>query len=60
MDSSSIPWICPQSQGGAIDPAGYTDTQGRRWVTYKVDGNAVSEPAETLCQLTTTKLTWAP
>ena len=34
-------WICDISKGGAIDPAGYKGPQGKRWVTYKVDGNAI-------------------
>ncbi|KAH7363149.1 glycosyl hydrolase family 43 protein [Plectosphaerella cucumerina] len=34
------PWACHLDQGGAIDPAGFLDTStGRRYVTYKVDGN---------------------
>jgi hypothetical protein len=36
------PFACPLEQGGAIDPSGFLDTaSGRRYVTYKVDGNAV-------------------
>ena len=27
--------------GGAIDPAGFTDTDGSHWVVYKVDGNSL-------------------
>ncbi|TVY82026.1 Xylosidase/arabinosidase [Lachnellula suecica] len=30
---------CPFSGGGAIDPAGFKDTDGTRYVVYKVDGN---------------------
>jgi len=39
--TSDQPWICPTSQGGAIDPAGYTAQDGTRWVVYKVDGNSL-------------------
>ena len=32
--------VCPLSQGGAIDPAGYNDN-GQRYLIYKVDGNSL-------------------
>lgn len=35
------PIACPLSAGGAIDPAGFTDTDGTHYVVYKVDGNSV-------------------
>ncbi|KAF2861827.1 glycoside hydrolase family 43 protein [Piedraia hortae CBS 480.64] len=35
------PWVCPTDKGGAIDPSGYLDRSGSRWVVYKVDGNAI-------------------
>lgn len=36
------PLICPLAQGGAIDASGYWDSAtGRRYITYKVDGNAI-------------------
>lgn len=40
-DSLTAPWIMNVSKGGAIDPAGYLNADGTRWVVYKVDGNAV-------------------
>lgn len=40
-DSSSTPWVCPTAQGGAIDPSGYLNSDGTRWVVYKIDGNAI-------------------
>ncbi|KAI7522725.1 hypothetical protein KC316_g19151, partial [Hortaea werneckii] len=40
------PWICPTNIGGAIDPSGYVDPQNRRWVVYKVDGNAIGHGGE--------------
>jgi len=33
--------ICPLSQGGAIDPSGFQDHNGDRYITYKVDGNSI-------------------
>ncbi|KAK3070917.1 hypothetical protein LTR53_009597 [Teratosphaeriaceae sp. CCFEE 6253] len=41
VDNLDDPWICPTAIGGAIDPAGYMDSDGTRWVVYKVDGNAI-------------------
>ncbi|KAK5663009.1 hypothetical protein OQA88_6423 [Cercophora sp. LCS_1] len=36
------PFACPLEQGGAIDPSGFFDERtGRRYVVYKVDGNAI-------------------
>ncbi|KAK5107596.1 hypothetical protein LTR62_000990 [Meristemomyces frigidus] len=35
------PWICPDAQGGAIDPAGYLNSDGTRWVVYKIRGNSL-------------------
>lgn len=47
VDSSSQPFICPLSEGGAIDPAGYFDPKdGTRWITYKIDGNAIGHGGE--------------
>lgn len=37
---SDQPLICPLEQGGAIDSAVYNDN-GQRWITWKVDGNAI-------------------
>src|SRR5271163_527026 len=38
------PFACPKihTQGGAIDPDGFLDpSTGKRYVTYKVDGNSI-------------------
>lgn len=35
------PWACPLDQGGAIDASGFLDSDGSRYVTYKIDGNAI-------------------
>ncbi|KKY18167.1 hypothetical protein UCRPC4_g05117 [Phaeomoniella chlamydospora] len=38
----SSPLICPSaSVGGAIDPSGFLDTDGTRYILYKIDGNSV-------------------
>lgn len=34
------PLICPMAEGGAIDAAAYNDN-GNRYITWKVDGNAI-------------------
>lgn len=33
------PLICPAAEGGAIDPASFVDTGGRRYLLWKNDGN---------------------
>ena len=41
------PVVCPVDKGGAIDPAGFVDpASGRRYLVYKVDGNALGEGGE--------------
>ncbi|KAK7421823.1 hypothetical protein QQX98_002039 [Neonectria punicea] len=46
------PLICPREQGGAIDPAGfYDEATGRRYIVYKVDGNALGGGAPTPLRL---------
>jgi len=32
---------CPTDQGGAIDASGFHDTDGTRYVVYKIDGNSL-------------------
>ncbi|KAH9909631.1 endo-arabinase [Xylariomycetidae sp. FL2044] len=39
--AANEPFACPLDQGGAIDPSGFVDTDGRRYVLYKVDGNSL-------------------
>ena len=39
--STSI--ACPLVQGGAIDPSGFTDIDGKTYVVYKVDGNSLDK-----------------
>ena len=38
----ATPIICPLSQGGAIDPDGFRDSDGKRYIVYKVDGNSMN------------------
>ncbi|MCJ1476420.1 hypothetical protein MMC13_005086 [Lambiella insularis] len=38
---AASPLICPLSQGGAIDPDGFRDDDGSRYIVYKVDGNSL-------------------
>ncbi|GAB1314076.1 hypothetical protein MFIFM68171_04286 [Madurella fahalii] len=41
------PLACPLARGGAIDPAGFVDPpSGRRYLLYKVDGNALGGGGE--------------
>ncbi|OQO09383.1 hypothetical protein B0A48_04781 [Cryoendolithus antarcticus] len=47
VDNSNSAWICPQSHGGAIDPAGFLDAgPNKRYVVYKVDGNSIGHGGE--------------
>lgn len=39
------PLVCDASEGGDIDPASFVDTDGKRYLLYKNDGNAVRKPA---------------
>lgn len=41
-DSSTAPFICPEEAGGAIDAAGFLDSDGSRYVVYKIDGPAAN------------------
>ncbi|KAJ5698740.1 hypothetical protein N7462_000745 [Penicillium macrosclerotiorum] len=38
---SDTPLSCRLDQGGSIDPAGFWDKDGSRYVVFKVDGNSV-------------------
>jgi len=37
--ASDAPVICPITEGGAIDPQLFTDTDGTRYLVFKTDGN---------------------
>ena len=38
---SDSPLVCPTDEGGAIDASGFRDADGRRYMLYKIDGNAI-------------------
>ncbi|MCJ1317941.1 hypothetical protein MMC15_003268 [Xylographa vitiligo] len=38
----ALPVVCPLSAGGAIDPDGFQDADGTRYLIYKVDGNSLN------------------
>lgn len=38
---AATPLACNIGQGGSIDPSGFQDVDGRRFVTYKIDGNSL-------------------
>jgi len=38
---ASTPFACPLDQGGAIDPAGFSNADGSLYVVYKIDGNSL-------------------
>lgn len=39
--TSDTPFACPLDQGGAIDASGFRDSNGDRYVVYKIDGNSL-------------------
>jgi beta-xylosidase len=41
VDRSSKPLICETNQGGSIDPDAFTTSDGRRYLYWKNDGNAI-------------------
>ena len=43
VDDSSSPFVCPASQGGAIDPSVYVDN-GTPWLLWKSDGDCCGQP----------------
>lgn len=42
--AAPTPAVCPTELGGAIDPDGYKDADGTRYLIYKVDGNSLNKP----------------
>ena len=40
---------CPLDKGGAIDPSGFTDTDGSLYVVYKIDGNSLDSEKKGPC-----------
>ncbi|WP_329079946.1 MULTISPECIES: glycoside hydrolase family 43 protein [unclassified Streptosporangium] len=45
------PLVCDASEGGDIDPASFVDTDGRRYLLYKNDGNALDPPRPSIIWL---------
>nr|WP_042191069.1 family 43 glycosylhydrolase [Kibdelosporangium sp. MJ126-NF4]CEL19823.1 glycoside hydrolase, family 43 [Kibdelosporangium sp. MJ126-NF4]CTQ97048.1 glycoside hydrolase, family 43 [Kibdelosporangium sp. MJ126-NF4] len=43
--TSTSPLVCNAAEGGDIDPSSFVDTNGKRYLLYKNDGNAVGKPA---------------
>jgi len=41
VDHSSAPLMCEEGQGGSIDPDPFTASDGRRYLYWKNDGNAI-------------------
>ncbi|MGW4958451.1 family 43 glycosylhydrolase [Nonomuraea sp. NPDC004186] len=42
--TSGSPLVCNAAEGGDIDPSSFVDTDGKRYLVYKNDGNAVGRP----------------
>lgn len=42
------PLACNLDQGGSIDPSGFQDADGTRYVVYKIDGNNKADPSTPL------------
>ncbi|KAK8247059.1 putative endo-arabinase [Phyllosticta capitalensis] len=38
--AQSTAWVCHNDQGGSIDASSFVDSDGSRYVTYKIDGNS--------------------
>ena len=38
------PLICPLRRGGVLDPEGFRDVDGQRYLLYKIDGNLFNRP----------------
>jgi hypothetical protein len=44
VDRSSGPLVCQLDHGGSIDPTGYTDALGNRYLVWKSDDNSLAQP----------------
>ncbi|MEY4970167.1 MAG: hypothetical protein RLZZ277_398 [Actinomycetota bacterium] len=44
IDDSTEPFLCQKEQGGTIDPHLFVDTNGKKYLYFKNDGNAVGVP----------------
>lgn len=45
------PWACPLDQGGAIDASSFRDSDGSRYVTYKIDVRLISAAPRSIFML---------
>ena len=43
-DPNRKPWICQADLGGSIDPSPFVDSDGKRYLTWKNDGNCCGQP----------------
>jgi hypothetical protein len=50
VDDSTAPFICPYTQGGAIDPSIYVRSDGTAWILWKSDGDCCNEPTHIYSQ----------
>lgn len=44
VDRSTKPFVCQPELGGSIDPSPFTDRDGKRYLTWKNDGNCCALP----------------
>jgi beta-xylosidase len=44
VNNGTAALICPLEPGGAIDPEGFRDADGKRYLLYKIDGNSLNRP----------------
>ncbi len=44
VDESDSPLICQADEGGSIDASPYLDADGKLWLHWKNDGNAIGQP----------------
>jgi hypothetical protein len=50
VDNSSSAFVCPVSEGGAIDPSVFVDSDGTPWLLWKSDGDCCGLPTTVYSQ----------
>ena len=50
VDNSTSAFICPTSEGGAIDPSVFVASDGTPWLLWKSDGDCCDEPTSIYSQ----------
>lgn len=50
VDGSSSAFVCPVSEGGAIDPSVFIDSEGTPWLLWKSDGDCCGLPTRVYSQ----------